>query len=164
MEAMKRISHDDVAREVFPGGATYQTLVGDDAGSTPIRLGIQISPPGYATPDHAHPYVEVITVLEGRGEAWSADGGIATLEPGVSLVVGPGIRHGFRVIGAAPLKTLGIHASPHRIVDVAAPGNAVQLSGSDNSPSASLGSNQVDFGGITPPASATAKRSASAVG
>ena len=161
---MKLVRHEEVAKEDFPGGATYQTLVGDDAGSTPIRAGIQVSPPGYATPDHAHPYVELITVLEGRGEAWSADGETVALGPGVSLVVEPGIRHGFRVTGDGPLKTLGIHASPHRIVDVAAPGGAAQSSGSDSSPSASLGSNQVDLGGMTPPASATAKRSASAVG
>ncbi len=120
---MMVVRHDTVAKEEFPGGATYQTLVGDDAGSTPIRTGIQVSPPGYATPEHAHPYVEVITVLEGRGEAWSADGGeTVALEPGVTLVLEPGVRHAFRVIGDSPLKTLGIHASPHRIVDIAEPG------------------------------------------
>ena len=27
-------------------GATYQTLAGDDGGTTPIRLGLQVSPPG----------------------------------------------------------------------------------------------------------------------
>ena len=35
------IHHDAVDREAFPGGATYQTLVGDDAGSTQVRCGIQ---------------------------------------------------------------------------------------------------------------------------
>lgn len=117
---MKIVNHENVELEQFPGGATYQTLVGDNAGSTPIRTGIQVSPPGYATPEHAHPYVEVITILEGKGEAWSSDTeGTVALEPGVTLVLEPGVRHGFRVIGDAPLKTLGVHASPHRIVDIA---------------------------------------------
>ena len=116
---MTVIHHDKVPVESFPDGATYQTLVGDDAGSTPLRCGIQTSPPGYATPDHSHPYVEVLTVLEGVGEAWMD--GVAkpiALAPGVTLVLQPHVRHGFRVTGDTPLKTYGVHASPDRIVDV----------------------------------------------
>ena len=119
---MKIVRHEAVATEAFSGGATYQTLVGDDQGSTPIRTGIQISPPGYATPEHAHPYLEVITVLEGRGEAWSADRPeTVPIEPGVTLILEPGVRHGFRVTGDVPLKTLGVHASSQRIVEIADP-------------------------------------------
>ena len=62
---MTIIRHEDVTEEEIPGGATYCTLVGDDQGSTPVRCGIQTSPPGYATPNHAHPYLEIVTVLEG---------------------------------------------------------------------------------------------------
>ena len=47
---MPVVYHGDVASEPFKGGATYQTLVGDAQGSTPIRVGIQTSPPGYKTP------------------------------------------------------------------------------------------------------------------
>ena len=39
-----------------------------------MRTGIQTSQPGYETRVHSHPYVEVLTVIEGRGEAW-LDGG-----------------------------------------------------------------------------------------
>jgi len=87
------IRHVDVAEEEFPGGATYRTLVGDDAGSTPVRCGIQTSPPGYATPNHAHPYVEIVTVLEGTGEAW-IDGldGTTEIGPGMTMVF-PRTRH-----------------------------------------------------------------------
>ena len=49
---MRIVRDSDVPVEDFPGGATYRTLVGDDAGSTPVRTGIQTSPPGYATADH----------------------------------------------------------------------------------------------------------------
>ena len=116
---MKVVRHDAVPAETFPGGATYRTLVGDEAGSTPIRTGIQVSPPGYETPYHCHPYVEVITVLAGEGEAWSeAAEGTVALAPGTTLVIPAGVRHGFRVTGTRPLETLGIHASSQRIVTV----------------------------------------------
>src|SRR5436190_4491578 len=55
----------------FGGGATYRSILWDDtAGELPIRTGVQVSPPGYETRVHSHPYVETITVLEGRGEVW----------------------------------------------------------------------------------------------
>jgi quercetin dioxygenase-like cupin family protein len=103
----------------FPGGATYRTLIGDDNGSDiPIRTGIQTSQPGYATREHSHPYVETLTVLSGRGEAWLAgEAGTIAMEPGVTIAIAAGQVHGFRVLGDAPLVTLGIHASPRRIVD-----------------------------------------------
>jgi quercetin dioxygenase-like cupin family protein len=116
---MKIVDHDALPKEQFPGGATYQTMVGDDDGSTPVRCGIQTSPPGYATPNHSHPYVEVITVLEGEAEGWSEDrDGPVTLKPGMTLVIPPHQRHGFRVVGETPFKTYGVHASPDRIVEV----------------------------------------------
>src|ERR1041385_2008685 len=65
---MQVIYHKDVAHQPFPGGATYQTLVGDEAGSTPVRLGIQTSEPGYETPYHSHPYIEILTIVAGTGE------------------------------------------------------------------------------------------------
>ena len=116
---MAVVQHAQVTHEPFRGGATYQTLVGDAQGSTPVRIGIQTSPPGYRTPIHSHPYLEVITVLEGLGEAW-IDGseGIVALAPGVTLVLPAGVRHWFGATGAAPLKTYGVHASAHRVVDV----------------------------------------------
>lgn len=113
------IRHVDVAEEEFPGGATYRTLVGDDAGSTPVRCGIQTSPPGYATPNHSHPYVEIVTVLEGTGEAW-IDGldGTTEIGPGMTMVFPPNTAHGFRVTGDTPLVTHGVHSSSDRIVEI----------------------------------------------
>jgi quercetin dioxygenase-like cupin family protein len=109
----------DVAREPFNGGASYQTIVGDHVGSTPIRVGMQTSPPGYKTTLHSHPYMETVTVLEGQGEAWLDDGnGVIILEPGMTLVFPTNLRHWFRATGTKPLVTLGVHASPHRIVNV----------------------------------------------
>ena len=116
---MPVISHTAVAREAFRGGAEYQTLVGDNAGSTPIRLGVQTSPPGYRTPVHSHPYMETITVLEGRGDAWlEGSDEIVELRPGVTLVLPANVKHWFGAVGSEPLVTLGVHASGDRIVDV----------------------------------------------
>ena len=113
---MPVVQHESVPCEPFTGGASYQTLVGDAQGSTPVRIGIQTSPPGYRTRTHSHPYMEVLTILEGRGEGWiDGEEGIRTLEPGMTLVFPPNVRHWFRTVGDQPLKTLGVHASPHRI-------------------------------------------------
>ena len=116
---MPVVKHADVAAEPFKGGATYQTIVGDEQGATPVRVGIQTSPPGYKTAIHSHPYMEVVTVLEGRGEAWIEGGGPALpFAAGTTLIFPAHTRHWFRATGERPLVTLGVHASPVRIVDV----------------------------------------------
>ncbi len=116
---MPVILHDSVPHEPFPGGATYQTLVGDADGSTPVRLGLQTSPPGYKTPLHSHPYWEILTVVDGEGEAWiEGRDDLIRMVPGITLSIPTGVRHYFRALGDRPLKTYGIHVSPHRIVDV----------------------------------------------
>jgi quercetin dioxygenase-like cupin family protein len=103
----------------FPGGATYRTLIGDDNGAgIPIRTGIQTSEPGYATREHSHPYVEVLTVLEGRGEAWlDGEPGTIAMEKGVTISIPAGRVHGFRVLGDEKLVTYGIHTFGKRIVN-----------------------------------------------
>ena len=71
------------------GAATYRAIIGDDTGEgLPIRTGIQTSQPGYQTRVHSHPYVETLTVISGRGEAW-LDGEAAriALEPGMTVVL-----------------------------------------------------------------------------
>ena len=113
---MPVVEHAQVPREPFKGGATYQTLVGDAAGSTPVRIGIQTSPPGYKTPLHSHPYMEALTILEGEGEAWMEGREPFPIAPGMTLVFPANTRHWFRALGTQPLKTCGVHASPHRIV------------------------------------------------
>jgi len=116
---MPAVRHAEVSPEPMKGAATYQTLVGNNAGSTPIRVGVQTSQPGYRTPLHSHPYMETITVLDGEGEAWlEGCEGLAKMHPGVTLVMPANVRHWFRATGSQPLITLGVHASSHRIVDV----------------------------------------------
>ncbi|HEX3536897.1 MAG TPA: cupin domain-containing protein [Stellaceae bacterium] len=103
----------------FVGGATYKTILADDtAAGLPIRTGVQTSPPGYQTRVHSHPYVETLTVIEGRGEAWlDGEPGVIALEPGVTVVLPANRNHAFRVVGDHPLVTLGIHTFGKRIVN-----------------------------------------------
>ena len=113
---MPVVIHDDVPFDPFRDGATYQTLVGDAQGSTPVRIGIQTSSPGYRTPLHSHPYMEALMILEGEGEAWMEGGEPFAVKPGMTLVFPAHTRHWFRALGTRPLKTCGVHTSPHRIV------------------------------------------------
>jgi quercetin dioxygenase-like cupin family protein len=114
---MPIIHLEDVHQQAFDTGRTYQTIVGDDEGSTPVRVGIQTSPPGYSTGTHSHPYMEVITVIEGTGEAWIGDEtAAAAIGPGSTIVAPPNAPHGFRNTGDTPMRTYGVHASPVRIV------------------------------------------------
>jgi quercetin dioxygenase-like cupin family protein len=103
----------------FVGGATYRTIIGDDTGAgLPIRTGIQTSPPGYQTRVHSHPYVETLTVISGRGEAWlDGEAGVVPMEPGVTIVLPANRNHAFRVVGDDPLVTFGIHTCGKRIVN-----------------------------------------------
>ena len=102
----------------FSPDSFYQLLVGDDDGSTPVRVGIQTAEPGYAAGLHSHPYLEIIHVLEGAAEAWveGQEDRPVRLERGDTIALPPDVPHSFRVAGDSVLRILGIHASPSRIV------------------------------------------------
>lgn len=122
-EALTVIRHAQRPDVTLPGGALYRAVLGDDTGAgIPVRTGIQTSPPGYATRPHSHPYAEILTVLEGEGEAWlEGEAERVPLNPGVTIVVPAHRVHGFRNLGETPLVTFGIHANDKRIVDYATP-------------------------------------------
>lgn len=107
----------EAKRVDFGPGAFYQTLIGD--GDTPVRTGIQTSQPGYATAMHSHPYVELLFIIEGRAEAWlegEEDDPVA-LGPGDCIALPADVPHAFRVVGDEPMRLLGIHANPDRVVN-----------------------------------------------
>ena len=115
---MPIIQNSSVKDHPLHDDATYKTLVGDNEGSTPIRLGLQTSPPGFNTGIHWHPYMEIVIVLEGEGEAWiDGEGDVGTIRSGTTMVFPPKVKHWFSVTGDKPMKTYGIHASPQRIVE-----------------------------------------------
>jgi quercetin dioxygenase-like cupin family protein len=117
------IRHAERPTVKFPGGADYCPVIGDDNGAgVAVRTGIQISPPGYETKPHSHPYVELLTVLDGAGEAWvEGEDGVIEMEPGVTIALPANRVHSFRTLGDKPLVTFGIHTSEKRIVDYVNP-------------------------------------------
>jgi mannose-6-phosphate isomerase-like protein (cupin superfamily) len=63
--------------------------------------------------------METLTVLEGQGEAWiEGDDDLIPISPGTTLVLPANQKHWFRATGNKLLITYGVHASPHRIVNV----------------------------------------------
>ena len=119
MAEPKVVRLDETEIVKFGPDASYQPILGDDDGSTPVRIGIQTSQPGYAAPMHSHPYMEILHVLEGVAEAWMEGGEHrkVMLQKGDTIALPPNVPHTFRVVGDQPLRTLGTHASPHRIVN-----------------------------------------------
>ena len=117
-DALKVILHAERPL-VDLSGAAYTPIVGDDTGEgLPVRTGIQVSPPGHQVRPHSHPYAEILTVLEGTGEAWLiGEAARIALEPGVTIVVPAGRAHAFCATGDRPLVTFGIHTNGKRLVD-----------------------------------------------
>ena len=119
MKDITVIRLDETERVSFGPLSHYQPIVGDDAGSTPVRTGIQTAQPGYAAPVHSHPYIEILHILDGVAEAW-IDGrpeSTVVLRKGDTIAVPPETPHGFRVVGDEVLRLLGTHVSPKRIVN-----------------------------------------------
>jgi mannose-6-phosphate isomerase-like protein (cupin superfamily) len=119
MKDITVIRLDDSERVSFGPLSHYQPIVGDDAGSTPVRTGIQTAQPGYAAPVHSHPYIEILHILDGAAEAW-IDGrpeSRVVLRKGDTIAVPPETPHAFRVVGDETLRLLGTHVSPKRIVN-----------------------------------------------
>ena len=92
-------------------------LLGEEAGF-PIRVGIQTAEPGYEPGLHAHPYVEILHILEGSCDVWleGAEDERTRLEAGDTVALPPERRHNFAAVGEGPMRLMGIHLSPKRIV------------------------------------------------
>jgi quercetin dioxygenase-like cupin family protein len=111
-----RLAETETVR--FGPDSTYRPILADPEGRFPIRTGIQIADPGYVAPMHSHPYTEVLHILQGTAEAWleGQEDRPVRLEAGDTIVLEPERKHSFRVVGERPLRLLGTHLSPRRIV------------------------------------------------
>lgn len=100
----------------FGSTATYRRLIAGEG--APVVTGIQSCQPGYSTPVHQHPYVEVLFVVEGEGWVWQdgRENERIHLRAGDMAAVQPEVWHAFGNAGATELRMLGIHCSPERIV------------------------------------------------
>lgn len=109
----------DAKKVSFGPDAFYRRLLA--GGDVPLVTGVQTCQPGYATALHAHPYVEVLFVLEGESIVWQEgrEAEANHLKAGDMIALPPTVRHAFRNPGPTVLNMLGIHCSPERIVDYA---------------------------------------------
>ena len=101
---------------LFGPDAHYHRLIG--GAGMPIFTGIQTSQPGYATPVHWHPYVEMLFVIEGTAEAWldGHEDEAVRLEVGDMCALPPFKPHAYRTVGDKPMRVLGIHCAERRDV------------------------------------------------
>ena len=83
-----------------------------------MRTGIQTSAPGYVAPMHWHPYVELLFIIEGEAEVWlqGEEDKPSRLGAGDCVALPADIPHSFRTVGDQPMRLLGIHANPDRVV------------------------------------------------
>jgi quercetin dioxygenase-like cupin family protein len=118
MHGARVVRLDEVEVVKFGPNAVYQLIIGDEEGTTAIRTGIQTSQPGYQASMHSHPYVEILHILEGVAETWfeGEEDAKVVLRKGDTISLPPDRPHTFRVVGDEPMRLLGTHVSPHRIV------------------------------------------------
>ena len=107
----------EAPRVSFGPLASYAPLIGD--GTTPLRTGIQTSEPGYETPMHSHPYLEILFIIEGEAEAWlqGQEDAPVRLAAGDCIALPADVPHAFRVVGERPMRLLGIHHNSDRVVN-----------------------------------------------
>ena len=100
-----RVVHAEAPVHRAPSGLPYREIAGATLGSAELFVAEQTLAPGESVPRHTHPVEEVICVLEGSGRATLGDGAVE-IGPGVSLIVPPGLTHGFANDGSVPLRVL----------------------------------------------------------
>ncbi|MGQ4808487.1 hypothetical protein NKDENANG_01870 [Candidatus Entotheonellaceae bacterium PAL068K] len=88
---------DESEKVAFSSDSYYQPILTSEVGDLPIFTGIQTAEPGYQTPPHARPYLEILHLLEGTMEVCRL--------------------HIFRASGKQNLRLLGTPLSSKRIVD-----------------------------------------------
>ena len=102
----------------FAENSFYQPILNGEAGGFPVYTGIQTAEPGYETPPHQHPYLEVLHILDGVMEAWlvGEEDKKVLLKRGDTIALPPNRPHIFRTKGDETLRLLGTHISVQRIV------------------------------------------------
>ena len=112
---------DESEKVAFSSNSYYQPILTNEVGDLPIFTGIQTAEPGYQTPPHAHPYLEILHILEGTMEAWlvEKEEEKSVLKAGDTIVLPAHRLHIFRAVGDQNLRLLGTHLSSKRVVNYA---------------------------------------------
>ena len=110
---------DSSEKGIFSPDSYYQPILNGEAGDFPIFTGIQTAELGYQTRPHAHPYLEILHILEGSMEAWLIDKADekTVLKAGDTIALPANRPHAFRVVGDQTLRLLGTHISSKRVVN-----------------------------------------------
>ncbi len=107
----RRIVHAEVPVRRSPSGLPIQHLVTAADGSKTLFLGRQWLRPGEEVVRHTHPVEEILTFLDGSGEATLGDDRVV-VGPGVSLYIPPEAVHGFRNTGDELMHLLVVFPTP----------------------------------------------------
>ena len=107
----KRIVHAEVPTGRSPSGLPIRHIVGERDGAAGLFLGEQWLEPGERVLLHTHPVEEILTFLAGAGEATLGPERVP-IAAGVTLLVPPGLVHGFRCTGDATLRLLVLFPTP----------------------------------------------------
>ena len=118
MDGFKVTRIAETASVSYGPQSDLRVLVGDAAGSTPIRAALQTCQPGYDVPYHCHPYIEYLFVLDGSATFTIEADGVqkVELQKGDNVELHAGIWHAFKTSPTEVTRLLGIHLSPERIV------------------------------------------------
>jgi mannose-6-phosphate isomerase-like protein (cupin superfamily) len=108
---MASIDHSIQAIETWRDGVTTRMLVSAFNGATGLCIFEQWCMPGSGAPIHTHGVEEVLSVLSGDMELWLG-GGSDSVGKDQSVIVPPGLRHGFRNAGSTILHVHATLAAP----------------------------------------------------
>lgn len=107
---MDIVQHAAQPLEQWRPGVMTRMHISALTGAAALCVFEQFVAPGCGAPAHRHSVEEVLSILAGHAEVWLEDAR-ATLGAGQSVVVAPGLRHGFRNIGATELHVRAILAA-----------------------------------------------------
>jgi quercetin dioxygenase-like cupin family protein len=109
---MQIMVHEQQPTEEWRVGVTTRMRVSALTGATHLCIFEQWCEPGRGAPTHRHSVEEVLTIVEGRAELWVGEERMV-VSAGRSVVVPPGVRHGFSNIGDSILHLEGVLAAPY---------------------------------------------------
>ena len=103
----RKVVHRDAPVFASPSGLPTRHIVTPAVGARALFVAEQVLEPGQGVPRHTHEVEEVLTFLAGRGEATCGEER-HEIARGVSLVIPPGVVHGFLATGDEALRVLAI--------------------------------------------------------
>jgi quercetin dioxygenase-like cupin family protein len=107
---MKLIDPARQALEEWRPGVMTRMLISARTGAGALCVFEQFCDPGTGAPMHTHTVEEVLTVLSGSAEIWLGEQRHAA-SAGHTVIIPPGVLHGFRNTGAGTLHMQAILAA-----------------------------------------------------